>query len=95
MATPLRRIPGGDFYTTCVHIKSKVNPRTFVFSMDRPPQQLRDLVNYMRYQIDRLGKSKWCMICMDCYHHAPEKGGLENGAPYDIRQAHGDIVLGN
>lgn len=93
----LTRIPGGSWYITCKHIVSGANPQVFVFRKKPLPEDyhLRQLAYAMDQKIDKLGKADYVMVCIDCYRCARsgDDGGLEHGAPYDMRLAQGDISL--
>lgn len=98
MADHLQRIPGGSWFITCKHIVSTgPNPRVFVWRKYPLPTDynLRQLAYAMDQKIDKLKKAHYVMWCMECHHCAIQgtDGGLEHGAPYDTRFAHGDINL--
>lgn len=102
MTDQLKRIPGGAWYVTCCHIKTtETNPAVFIFRKTPLPEnyELRQLAYDMDRKIDKLGNASYVMICLDCLRACDHKSktgegdGLEHGAPYDMRLAHGDINL--
>lgn len=93
----LKRIPGGSWFIACKHVVSGLNPKVFVWRKYPLPADynLRQLAYAMDQKIDKLGRAHYVMWCMECHRcaHDGTDGGLEHGAPYDVRFASSDINL--
>lgn len=78
------RIPAGDVYMRCCHIRPKArNENVRVF-----PSGSKEF-DIIRSNIEMAREAKWVMICFDC----ARIGDPMHGAPYDLHRASSDIAL--